>query len=267
MKKWLRQNKSSAIIFGFLIIVIFPFIIYLLSSIPILPVGGNNDWAGFWGGYIGSILGGIIALYVMFESLDRERNNQIMMIKNEECKNININAYIVYNDLKNILENLHELVMEYAYFEYFTGIPGVFECSDIEKQRHYKYFANWKVNIDPNWRQNVAALGKVEELREIDLYGWFSELSYYCKMLEIEEIQGIRKLDLHRIFQGDLLTATEDLFVNYWRREEEDIEYTENILNSLKGQDERTNKLKFINDEFKVLLDILKELTFKKVYY
>ena len=39
-----------------------PSLIYILSSVPIFPVGGNNDWAGFWGGYIGAIIGGLVTL-------------------------------------------------------------------------------------------------------------------------------------------------------------------------------------------------------------
>lgn len=37
-----------------------------------LPVTGENDWAGFWGGYIGSIIGGLITLFVMKYTIESE---------------------------------------------------------------------------------------------------------------------------------------------------------------------------------------------------
>lgn len=47
MKSWIKENKSWLLPTGLLSIVGVPFAIYLLSSIPLLPIGGNNDWAGF----------------------------------------------------------------------------------------------------------------------------------------------------------------------------------------------------------------------------
>ena len=74
MKSWIKENKSWLLPTGLLSIVGVPFAIYLLSSIPLLPIGGNNDWAGFWGGYLGAIIGAFVAIFVMKRTIDYERD-------------------------------------------------------------------------------------------------------------------------------------------------------------------------------------------------
>lgn len=73
MREWVKQNKGKLIGIGFVVFVLIPGISYALSTVPLLPIGGNNDWAGFWGGYFGAIFGGLITLYVMFESMEESR--------------------------------------------------------------------------------------------------------------------------------------------------------------------------------------------------
>ena len=53
-----------------------PFLVYVMTVIPFLPVGANNDWAGFWGGYLGAIIGAFIAVYVMKKTISNERTMQ-----------------------------------------------------------------------------------------------------------------------------------------------------------------------------------------------
>lgn len=67
-----KRVKWLALII-FMIFIVIPVIIYLLSTVPMFPVGGNNDWAGFWGGYIGALVGGIITLYVMQGTIESEK--------------------------------------------------------------------------------------------------------------------------------------------------------------------------------------------------
>lgn len=76
MIKWIKENKRKTIFGAIAILVVVPLIIYLLSTLPILPSGDNNDWAGFWGGYLGSMIGSIIALYILFKTLAEERKRQ-----------------------------------------------------------------------------------------------------------------------------------------------------------------------------------------------
>lgn len=47
-----KEYKKEAVRIAILFITI-PLIVYCLSEIPFLPVGGTNDWAGFWGSYLG----------------------------------------------------------------------------------------------------------------------------------------------------------------------------------------------------------------------
>ena len=88
MKKWIKENKKGIVISGISIMILFPLMIYFLSSLPIFPVGGNNDWAGFWGGYLGAILGGIITLYVLFATLNDNKNIQLRNEKIEFFNNL-----------------------------------------------------------------------------------------------------------------------------------------------------------------------------------
>lgn len=249
MRQWLSKKKTSLLVCGGIIFIVIPLLVYILSTVPLFPVGGNNDWSGFWGGYIGSIIGGIITLYVMFESMKKEKENQQERTKENEKKEIAICAYIVSNDLKSILENLHDLVMEYTYFEFMTSIPGVFECTAKERKLHYEYFAKWKVSIDSGWRLNLATLSKVDILRNVDLYDLFSDLSYYCTMLELEGIEGIKRINLEKVFEGALLENTRKLLSepSNWIDRDDCVEYVANILESLKARNEPENRLKFIN--------------------
>jgi len=100
MKKWIGTNIKSKIIFGGLIFLIVPIVVYFLSTLPIFPVGGNNDWAGFWGGYLGAIMGAFVAIYVMKQTIniekmtrkENERNqflNEITETIAELCTRIN----------------------------------------------------------------------------------------------------------------------------------------------------------------------------------
>ena len=85
MKKWIKGNKKLAIILFVGLFVGVPVIVYLLSVIPFLPIGGNNDWAGFWGGYLGAIIGGLITLYVLSKTIEDNRKNQERDKKVEYC--------------------------------------------------------------------------------------------------------------------------------------------------------------------------------------
>lgn len=74
MKSWIKENKTWLLPTGLLSFAGVPIVIYLLSSIPLLPIGGNNDWAGFWGGYLGAIIGAFVAIFVMKSTIDYERD-------------------------------------------------------------------------------------------------------------------------------------------------------------------------------------------------
>lgn len=81
MKKWLKQNKKSIFIFGFFILIGVPVIIYCLSTLPVFPPGGNNDWAGFWGGYLGAIIGAAVTIFGVIVTLEETRSQTMIALE------------------------------------------------------------------------------------------------------------------------------------------------------------------------------------------
>lgn len=76
MKRLIKENKGL-LFFGVIIFLfIVPIAIYILSSVPLFPVGGNNDWAGFWGGYLGAIIGAFVAIFVMKQTIENEKETR-----------------------------------------------------------------------------------------------------------------------------------------------------------------------------------------------
>ncbi len=76
VKRLIKENKGL-LFFGVIIFLfIVPIAIYILSSVPLFPVGGNNDWAGFWGGYLGAIIGAFVAIFVMKQTIENEKETR-----------------------------------------------------------------------------------------------------------------------------------------------------------------------------------------------
>lgn len=88
IKEWIGKNKKLAKKIALWVLVIIPLIIYGLSTIPIFPVGGNNDWAGFWGGYLGAIISSLTTIAGVYLTLldDRKKRKHEEIEKNREIK-------------------------------------------------------------------------------------------------------------------------------------------------------------------------------------
>lgn len=71
---WIKKHKKQVGLWGGIILIVVPFIVYGLSEISFLPVTGGNDWAGFWGGYIGAIIGAGVAAWGIIFSIKNERH-------------------------------------------------------------------------------------------------------------------------------------------------------------------------------------------------
>jgi len=72
MKKYWKEILLTLIV----AFVLIPLIIAWLLSFRLINTDTTNEWIGFWGGYLGSILGGVITLYVMWKTLQTEKNNR-----------------------------------------------------------------------------------------------------------------------------------------------------------------------------------------------
>lgn len=96
MKKLIKENMKWICFLGGTFLIVIPIIIYLLSSVPLLPTGGNNDWAGFWGGYLGAVIGAFVAIFVMEQTIKNEKN-----VRKEERE-------------EEFLSDIIELIAEFA---------------------------------------------------------------------------------------------------------------------------------------------------------
>ncbi|MBE5987562.1 MAG: hypothetical protein E7250_07530 [Paenibacillaceae bacterium] len=129
-----------------------PCIIYIFSTIPLLPVGGNNDWAGFWGGYIGAIIGGLVTLLGIDLTIENTEVNR-KKDKIDEIKpyliitpiNISTGAEKVYISVEN--RNIKS-----------ASISSLFICCQIKN-----IGLNSAVNIIVNGTQIFSALEKSTE--------------------------------------------------------------------------------------------------------
>lgn len=104
------MNKKKWVSIGTVIIIFIPMCVYLLTTIPLLPAGGNNDWAGFWGGYIGAIIGGIITLLVLYYTLKDEKENLAKTLEFEKNKIEEEDKKRFNNELLNCLVEYHVLM-------------------------------------------------------------------------------------------------------------------------------------------------------------
>lgn len=101
MKEYIRKNYKVIL----LIFVLVPILIYVVSVLPIIPSGGNNDWAGFWGGYIGAIIGGVIT----WKSVEKTIEYETKMKNSEYIKSIrpilsSKFKMLTYDDIVNLQE-------------------------------------------------------------------------------------------------------------------------------------------------------------------
>ena len=89
-RRSLKTKKEKILLIGTVcFIVIFPVLVAILVSIPILDgLSSSNDWIGFWGGYIGSLLGGVITLYVLIKTLESAKEERIAEEKSRFFKEL-----------------------------------------------------------------------------------------------------------------------------------------------------------------------------------
>lgn len=58
-----------------ILIMLFPVALNFISIWEInVPVAADNDWIGFYGSYAGSIIGGLVAVYVAYLQINKQKN-------------------------------------------------------------------------------------------------------------------------------------------------------------------------------------------------
>lgn len=72
----IKEHKKQIILWGGIILIAVPLIVYGLSEISLFPVTGGNDWAGFWGGYVGAIIGGVCTFAGVSWTIKHEREKE-----------------------------------------------------------------------------------------------------------------------------------------------------------------------------------------------
>lgn len=71
-----KNNKRFLFLIIAVTVVIIPFFLGCFISSPIFKnfVGGIN-WIGFWGSYLGSVVSGLITLFVLFKTLESNKED------------------------------------------------------------------------------------------------------------------------------------------------------------------------------------------------
>ncbi|MEY8356808.1 hypothetical protein AALB39_26140 [Lachnospiraceae bacterium 54-53] len=199
MIKWIKENKRIVIFWVIIILVVVPLIIYLLSTLTVLPPGLNNDWAGFWGGYLGAIIGGLSTLIVFKYTVsynngvydkDKRFETSKTIIKLSSTYNFQIanvikvsNSYVRSFSEEDDMELLHacnlvgnasqELSLSMLIYEkQYPQLKGIFqEYNEIHQD--YKEFIQYidqnKVDIFADSQENQAKLASFcdEKSKEI----------------------------------------------------------------------------------------------------
>lgn len=115
----IKEHKKQIILWGGIILIAVPLIVYGLSEISLLPVTGGNDWAGFWGGYIGAIIGGVCTFVGVSKTIKYERE------KNEGEKERSVLPYMALSTLKTNFDL------------YFTDTGDIQEVNSFEQREKH----------------------------------------------------------------------------------------------------------------------------------
>lgn len=115
----IKEHKKQIILWGGIILIAVPVIVYGLSEISLLPVTGGNDWAGFWGGYMGAIIGGVCTFVGVSRTIKYERE------KSEGEKERSVLPYMALSTLKTNFDL------------YFTDTGDIQEVNSFEQREKH----------------------------------------------------------------------------------------------------------------------------------
>lgn len=154
-----RENIKKYIVWIICAVVVMfivvPLIVYGLSEGRKLPVGGTNDWAGFWGGYLGAIMGSVATIGGVYLTISDDRKKRIEEEKNrslelQERRRLDIIPYL--NTMYYIPKQVDETEKSNIYFVDYSGekLRIRYHVTDkyrreIEKPGIYLYVLNYQI--------------------------------------------------------------------------------------------------------------------------
>ena len=144
-----------------------PFLVYVMTVIPFLPVGANNYWAGFWGGYLGAIIGAFIAVYVMKKTISNERTMQEREEKREfliQIVDMAAEFSSEINRSNSELLRFHRTGNEASNYE---AVYHMTEVSKMESVLQIRLLANDNMKFSDELLTQILGVGKeTEELHQ-----------------------------------------------------------------------------------------------------
>lgn len=220
MKKYWKEILAGSLI-AFLIV---PLIIAGMLSFRIIVTDTTNEWIGFWGGYLGAIFAGIIALYVLFKTLDDNRKNLERTFDenrrlNERGEIINFCESIT-DRLKNVDRQIFDVMLSYEKFIYSAREIDKYEAI---KTKNICSDEVWGVLIRIDSKKNCLKCCKeiIDDLNEIsnvinsfDVNG----LSYCYEGTDIEITKKMVNSDAYKKMQKkgkEIAKEIEKLQVNF----------------------------------------------------
>ena len=83
-----HKNNRMKIFFSIVVLLIIPFVVNCICSIPSCHVGNANDWIGFWGAYIGSIISVFGSMYIFKKTFENDKNVREKEYEKEKVKRL-----------------------------------------------------------------------------------------------------------------------------------------------------------------------------------
>lgn len=127
--RWMKNNIWKLILAGIIIFIIIPVAVYALSTIRLFPMGGNNDWAGFWGGYLGALVGAGTTLIAVLLEIRYNREQQ------RESDEKGVRPYL-YFELDDWHYSSHKRNISVTGKLHNIGLHAVCDISFYENNQH-----------------------------------------------------------------------------------------------------------------------------------
>lgn len=184
-------------------LVLIPLCVAFLLSFQFIVTDTSNEWIGFWGGYLGSFIGGIITLYVLFKTLEDNKQNlertledsKTNLEKTLEDSRINLEKTLESENKRRRLDFCNEIIHEISTVSNHATIVTLttqkFLYSAKESYRD-KVFREKNKFLDEVW----ILIVKLEAKRETypyskELYNNLSSLAECINSFSVNDLQMV----------------------------------------------------------------------------